>query len=75
MKKLHAKNNIPEVTDVTNKLTSRFNVRITNNHTNSLVKSLGDYDKMSLTFRYNHRLLKDNLLWTVDFSLNNQNVL
>jgi hypothetical protein len=62
LKKLHAIYNIPFVTDITNKLTSRFYERITNNHTNTLVKSLGDYNKMSIPFRYKHRLPKHNLL-------------
>lgn len=37
LKKMHAKNNIPQVTDVANALTDRFYDRITNNRTNTLV--------------------------------------
>lgn len=47
LKILYEKNNIPTVTDIRNKLTSRFFDGITNNHTDTLLMSLGDYNKMS----------------------------
>jgi Reverse transcriptase (RNA-dependent DNA polymerase)/Endonuclease-reverse transcriptase len=62
LKRLHSQYNIPLVVDVTNRLTSRFYDRITNNHTNILVKGLGDYSKMCLPFRYKHKLPKHNFL-------------
>lgn len=44
------------------KLTSGFYDRISDNHTNALVKSIGDCNEMFSPFRCEHRLAKRNLL-------------